>query len=201
MYTELSDRELVDRILGGDEQASEAFCERFWRFLRAVVAREWGRYPYMTSEIPQDVFLRLFDNDCRALRRWQGRGDIAPYLATITRNVARDYRRHRSPGPWQPVDDDTTLVVDPEPGPEERAWTAERRTRVRAAVAELEDRDRELIERRYLNEEECAEIARDLGMKLNAFYVALHRALGRLGSVLEESGQEPHLRRRPLERM
>ena len=55
MYTELSDRALVDRILEGDQRASEAFCDRFFGFLCAVVARGWGRFPYMISEIPQDV--------------------------------------------------------------------------------------------------------------------------------------------------
>jgi len=194
MYTELSDRALVDRILAGDKGCSEAFCDRFFGFLCAVIARRWSRFPHMVSEIPQDVFVRVFSNDCRALREWHGDEDIAPYLAAIARNLANDYRRTKPPGVFQdPVTGglSPTEPVDPNPGPEELARIEERRGQIAAAMQRLAPRDRELIERRFMREDDYDTIGRDLEMNVNAVYVAVHRAVSRLGDLVREADAPP----------
>ena len=57
-----------------------------------------------------------------------------------------------------------------------------------AAVARLDDRDRELIALRYGADLSARQIGRRLGMRTNAAEVALHRALGRLRRALEDDG-------------
>jgi RNA polymerase sigma factor (sigma-70 family) len=52
------------------------------------------------------------------------------------------------------------------------------------AVGRLGDRDRELIALRYGADLSAREIAKQLGMETNAVEVALHRALGRLRTLL-----------------
>jgi RNA polymerase sigma-70 factor (ECF subfamily) len=59
------------------------------------------------------------------------------------------------------------------------------RSDVRAAVAQLDERDRELIALRYGADLKAKEIAQVLEMKTNAVEVALHRALARLRVTLE----------------
>lgn len=54
------------------------------------------------------------------------------------------------------------------------------RSDLRAAMAQLDERDRELLALRYGADLKAREIARVLGMRTNAVEVALHRALGRL---------------------
>lgn len=61
------------------------------------------------------------------------------------------------------------------------------RSDVRAAVAELDERDRELLALRYGADLKAREIAQVLGMRTNAVEVALHRVLGRLRRKLEPS--------------
>ncbi len=69
---------------------------------------------------------------------------------------------------------------------------------MRAAVASLDERDRELIALRYGADLTARQIAETLEMRTNAVEVALHRALGRLREVLGETGLEaptsPHSR-------
>jgi RNA polymerase sigma-70 factor (ECF subfamily) len=60
------------------------------------------------------------------------------------------------------------------------------RLELRAALRGLDDRDQELLALRYGADLPAREIAELLGMKTNAVEVALHRALARLKTVLEE---------------
>ena len=60
-----------------------------------------------------------------------------------------------------------------------------RRLTLAAAVAQLGERDQELISLRYGADLTAAQIARILELETNAVEVALHRALGRLRSILE----------------
>jgi RNA polymerase sigma factor (sigma-70 family) len=59
-----------------------------------------------------------------------------------------------------------------------------RRLTVSRAVAELDERDRELIALRYGADLTARQIAELLGVRTNAIEVALHRALGRLRGIL-----------------
>jgi RNA polymerase sigma-70 factor (ECF subfamily) len=66
---------------------------------------------------------------------------------------------------------------------------AARRIELAGALAELSERDRELIALRYGADLTSKHIASLLDMKVNAVEVALHRALERMRTVL--SGEEP----------
>lgn len=64
-----------------------------------------------------------------------------------------------------------------------------RRLALSGAVGRLETRDRELIALRYGADLTARQIAGLLDLKTNAVEVALHRALGRLRTSLEGSGE------------
>ncbi len=66
-----------------------------------------------------------------------------------------------------------------------------RRISLSGAVAQLEERDRDLIALRYGADLTARQIAELQGAKTNAIEVALHRALGRLRAHLEGSESEP----------
>jgi len=74
---------------------------------------------------------------------------------------------------------------------------AVRRLEVRAAVLQLEERDRELIALRYGADLTASQIAQHLGLRTNTVEVRLHRALGRLRELLESEEEEPGVRVRP----
>jgi RNA polymerase sigma-70 factor (ECF subfamily) len=92
--------------------------------------------------------------------------------------------------------DDTLAGRSPAHEPEDRAGDVDlegetvSRLDLAAAVAELDERDRELIGLRYGADLKAAQIAELLDLKTNAVEVALHRALKRLRDRLEPSGPE-----------
>lgn len=61
---------------------------------------------------------------------------------------------------------------------------------VRAAVATLDDRDRELVALRYGADLSVVQIARLLGLRPNTVDVALHRARKRIAAKLEIAGED-----------
>ena len=63
---------------------------------------------------------------------------------------------------------------------------SETRSLVRAALASLASRDREIIQLVYFDELETVEIAAIFNCNANSVYVRLHRALKRLRTQLEE---------------
>lgn len=77
------------------------------------------------------------------------------------------------------------------PDPGELEEDALRRIMLSGAVARLEERDRELIALRYGADLTARQIAELQGAKTNAVEVALHRALGRLRTHVEDEAEPP----------
>jgi RNA polymerase sigma factor (sigma-70 family) len=88
-------------------------------------------------------------------------------------------------------------AVEELPATGELEGEALERMTVRAAVAQLGDRDRELIALRYGADLKVREIAELLGERTNTIEVALHRALGRLREHLSEDQVAPEARVQP----
>ena len=72
------------------------------------------------------------------------------------------------------------------PAPDDLEHDVVERQQLASAVGRLGERDRELIALRYGADLSARQIAQQLDMRTNAVEVALHRALGRLRSVLED---------------
>ena len=84
------------------------------------------------------------------------------------------------------------LVVDPEradrQAPGKLDEDVQRRLALKAALAALSDRDRELLALRYGADLAAKQIADVLELKVNAVEVGVHRALARLREILESEG-------------
>lgn len=107
------------------------------------------------------------------------------WLLTIARNVVIDNaRKNRA---MNQLDDTSIQAVlrDTAPSPEERAIAADERTRIEAALAQLPERQRQIVELRLIGLR-GAEIASVLGMSVGAVKTAHFRAYARLRDLLAE---------------
>jgi RNA polymerase sigma-70 factor, ECF subfamily len=124
----------------------------------------------------EDVTSETFE---RALRYRESfdprRGDPAAWLIGIARRCVADAALKRM----------ATTAELPEPVLEGQDDSALERIALRAAVAQLDERDRELVALRYGADLTARQIGELLDLKTNAVEVALHRALGRLRLELE----------------
>ena len=125
----------------------------------------------------EDVTALAFERAYRRRRTFdRRRGEERAWLFGIARNAALDELRRRRRI--------AALVTDPEDveaaGPEDGADVALRRTTVRAALAALSARDRELIALKFHAGLSNAEIARVLGVSPSNAGTMLHRTIEKL---------------------
>ena len=131
----------------------------------------------------EDVTATAFERAYRKQRSFNPRrGTQRAWLFGIARNAALDELRRRKRIATladEPADDDVA--------PEGEAEAAERRAIVRAALATLEPRDRELIALKFHAGLSNAEIAKVLGVGESAAAMRLHRAVTKLREACNAS--------------
>ena len=130
----------------------------------------------------EDVTSETFE---RALRYRESfdpkRGEPVAWLIGIARRCIADTVLRREP---------VVEEVPDTPGDAHEERTVGKLD-LHAAVAQLSDRERELVALRYGGDLTAQQIGVLLEMKTNAVEVALHRALGRLRGLLEQEAAAP----------
>ncbi len=153
---------------------SEGFAELYERTFPRV-------YAYVASLLrdrsaAEDVTAQAFERAYSKRRSYRpARGSMDAWLFGIARNAALDELRRRKRS--------AELTAEPagdEPAPDGEAEAAERRATVRAALATLEPRERELIALKFHGGLNNAEIADVLGVSASNAGTRVHRALTRL---------------------
>ena len=160
---------------------TEAFAELYERTFPRV-------YAYVSSLLrdraaAEDVTAQAFERAYRKRRSYRaGRGTPEAWLFGIARNAALDELRRRKRR--------AVLEEDPEdlagPSSEDHAELALRREAVRAALASLDGRERDLIALKFAGGLSNAEIGRVLGMSESAAGTRLHRTITKLREACHE---------------
>ncbi len=130
----------------------------------------------------EDVTALAFERAYRKRKSFDSRrGSQRAWLFGIARNAALDELRRGKRT--------AQLVAEPEavtPAPEEELDRALRRAAVRAALAELPARDRELVALKFHAGLDNAELADVLGVSVTNAGTRLHRALTKLREILDD---------------
>lgn len=185
------DRRLVDRLVQGDSPAWQRFLDTYVRLIRtrvADVARSFG-YPsegVAIDDATADVFSSLVANDSAALRAYAGRSSLVTYLAVIatrcsTRHFARQrwLTRHRSDLPLEEA------IANSTSDPAAPLEQDETRQRVQALMAELPEKQRDVVRLFHLEGQSYATISQVLGMPIGSVGVTLRRAEAKLRERIE----------------
>lgn len=178
--------ELVGRIVAGDPTAESRLIEIFGRPILMLLERHTNGRPE-AQDLYQDTFRLALDKLRRGELREPER--LAGFLASLARNLAielyRGVARRRTE-----VDGDALAVVpSPRRSQLEDVLDAEKKRVVRQLLDEMRvDRDREILFRFYLAEEDKEVIARDFGIDSLQFNRILHRARQRYKEILESRG-------------
>jgi RNA polymerase sigma-70 factor, ECF subfamily len=163
-----------------------ALIEQNYVGLRLLVARRCR-----DSQVAADL---LNDAVCTTWAKWQAGKierpeQIAGYVLQVTMNLLRNHRRAIAERPEKRADAAKLqeLPSDAEPGDEtiEREIAVQVKNVIRGMSSQ---RDRAILVRFYLDEEDKQTICRDLGLSPLQFDKILHRARGRLRKLLESGG-------------
>jgi RNA polymerase sigma-70 factor (ECF subfamily) len=172
-----SDGELLQRIGDGDRDAFGVLYRRFVRPVFALALRRLGDRG-RAEDATQETFASVW----RSASSYEpSRGPGAPWLYAVARNAIVDRTRARSETPMEPPDEPSA-----EAGPAERAERSWLRFRIHAALQELPEQERVLIELAYWSGLSQSEIADFLGIPLGTVKTRTRAALGRLADELEE---------------
>ena len=149
-----------------------------------LIRRVYGYVAYRIGDGPdaEDVTSEVFERALRYRDSYDAsKGSPAGWLIGIARRCIEQPDARR-----QPVADPGAELAAPGVLEDDAA----RRLTVRAAVARLDDRDRELVALRYGADLTARQIGELLDERTNTIEVALHRALGRLRAILGEEARE-----------
>ena len=144
-----------------------------------LIRRVYAYAAYRVGDGPdaEDVTSETFERALRYVDSYDPRkGEPVAWLIGIARRCADSQLAGRLAGSDQVEERADTRDVEAE---------TVRRLEARRAVATLDPRDRELVALRYGGDLTARQIGELLGLKTNAVEVALHRALGRLRTVLD----------------
>jgi RNA polymerase sigma-70 factor, ECF subfamily len=163
-----------------------ALIERNYVGLRLLVSRRC-RDAHVAADLLNEAVLTTWT-------KWQAGKierpeQIAGYVLQVTMNLLRNHRRAIGERPEKRADAAKLqeLPSDAEPGDEtiEREIAIQVKNVIRAMSSQ---RDRAILVRFYLDEEDKETICRDLGLSPLQFDKILHRARGRLRKLLESGG-------------
>ncbi len=177
-----SDRELVDRILAGQQEAVadlvDAHHAAIYRFLhRLCMDAHWA------EDLAQETFAAAWNR----LRSFNGDASLATWLHRIAYCKFIDaWRRQRRRAPLE-GGAGIEAVTDPRSNPGEVAAADEESRRIHAALALLDRADREIIALHYFQGFTFREMARVLDIKVGLAKWRTNRALTRLRRLLGET--------------
>jgi RNA polymerase sigma-70 factor (ECF subfamily) len=180
---------LAARFARGEPAAFEELVALHQPQITRIVFRltGWGRRGDV-EDIVQEVFLAALTHG----RGFRGTASLSTWLTAIAVNKCRSHRRRLSVL-WRrfvQTSPDERKVAGHVPTGEEALSSDETSARVRAAVAALSPRDREVVVLRYFEDLSPGDIAGLTRQSKNAVEVRLHRARARLAEALRELVEE-----------
>jgi RNA polymerase sigma-70 factor (ECF subfamily) len=181
---DLNDRELVERTLAGEREAFGALFERYRYLVFRMAINRLGDAE-AANDATQETFLTAYKN----LDRLRHPEAFGAWAAQIARNTCANIRRKRG---IKSVSLDYLHEAGYPPGrdddPADKIHQAERLGAVRAAVAALPKKYRDVIELHYTRECSYEKTARFLGLSVTNVRARLHRARRMIVQRLEHEG-------------
>jgi RNA polymerase sigma factor (sigma-70 family) len=171
-----SDATLVLRTLKGDKSAFSELYDRYAGLVRAI-CNDSTRDRDQAADLAQEVFLRAYSK----LDKLKDTERFGPWLASIARNVGREFRRGR-------FRDRLILVgqAPEEPYEPEAENPYDRLSYLEEAISKLTERERLALHAYYLQGQDVEQATKLLQVSRSGLYRLLARARERLEQIITE---------------
>ena len=181
---ETSPADLVRRIRSGDPLAEEELIVRFGEGLTFLL-RRWTRGHSDAEDLYQETFRLALEK----IRRGEVRDPerLAGFLRSLARNLSIEhYRKAARRGSREEEIESAADMTNPDTGQLGQLLRKEKVSLVRRLLEELgSDRDRQILFRFYIAEEDKESIRSDLGLTAPEFNLVLFRARRRYRDLYE----------------
>lgn len=188
-YLNADPEELVAGIRSGDRKAEDRLFEVYGRGIAILLDRQTNGRPE-AEDLLQDTFRlvleKLRSGELREPSRLPG------FIAQIARSLAIEHYRKASRRKTEADSDALAEIAASGSGPLSDLLTRERADLVRQVIQELgTSRDRDILLRFYIAEEDKERISADFGLSSLQFNRVLHRARERYREIyLARAGAE-----------
>ena len=200
----VSDEQTLAALRAGDERAFRDLFAHSYPMMKRV-ARVYVASDAVAEEVVQETWMAVVTG----IDRFEGRSALGTWIFSILTNQAKTHSaRERRAVPFSSVapseledpsvdpdrfqkDDDAWpghWATPPRPWqkPERRLLSLEARDRLKAALAQLPDRQRMIVGLRDVEGHSAKEVCELLGLSQENQRVLLHRGRSRLRAILEE---------------
>ena len=175
--------DLVARIAAGDRSAEQEFVRSYERGVRALVRRHCRPNDPIVDDLAQDVLARVLER-LRAGAIRDAAALPAYVQTTIVYTTNAEYRARRNTEGAAVIDDMPALD-----NPVEQLGSEQLAGMLRRLLAQLPlARDREILARFYLDEQDKDQVCRSLGIDASHFHRVVFRARERFRSLLQKAG-------------
>lgn len=175
-----TDRELLSRVLRGNEQAFDTLVDEYYPRLYRFAFRRLGADPEATQDVVQSTFEKLIPR----LGSFRGEAALFSWMCSFCRfEIAAHWRRVGLRPPEVPLDEDSEAVraaldslTDQRPSAEQALERRQLGRLVRVALDHLPVRYGNALEWKYIHGLSVAEVAARLGTSPKAAESVLTRA-------------------------
>lgn len=198
-----ADRQLIDRLIGGNIGAWHALVAKYGPLVRdrvVDVASAFGRADdhAVVDDATAEVFAALIANEAAPLRAFRGRSSLASYLSVIaTRSATRSFARHRlvlgsgngTTGAPETADPSIENAAGQEPTGADsvaRMIDTEQHSRVQSLMDRLSPNQRSVAVLFHLQGQSYAQISQKLEMPIGTVGQTLRSAEARLQELMED---------------
>lgn len=176
----MQEKNIIDAIKAGDEQAMQKIICRYSRLLWSIVGAVLSQVGTTEDmeECVADVFIDLWEHP---QKYDESRGSLKAWLSVIARNKAIDRYRQKTKIQIIPLEETVLAQMGVEPEMENREGLQE-------ALAELTEEEREILLRRYVYQQKPKEMAVALGLSVKQIENRLYRIKAKMRKQMEQEG-------------
>jgi RNA polymerase sigma-70 factor, ECF subfamily len=179
----LFDENYLRALQNRDPETENHLVASFYKAIQAKLQSRL-RWPELVQDARQETFLRVFTY-FRSGKTLANPASLPGFVHGVCHNVAKELLRSHTR--HDQIAENVPEPVDTSSDPEGQMVTAERKQIVRKLLGELPVKDRELLRRVLLEEEDKDAVSKELGVDRNYLRVLLYRARLRFKAALVES--------------
>lgn len=176
----MQEKNIIDAIKAGDEQAMQKIICRYSRLLWSIVGAVLSQVGTTEDmeECVADVFIDLWEHP---QKYDENRGSLKAWLSVIARNKAIDRYRQKTKIQTIPLEETVLAQMGVEPEMENKEGLQE-------ALAELTEEEKEILLRRYVYQQKPKEMAVALGLSVKQIENRLYRIKAKMRKQMEQEG-------------
>jgi RNA polymerase sigma factor (sigma-70 family) len=183
MSTKISDGQLIDAVIRGDQAAYRSLIDRYQKYV-FTIAYNILKNREEAEEAAQDVFIKVY----KTLRGFERKSKFSTWLYTIAYRTALDYQKKKRYHTRSIDSEESYLQIEDtiSKNPDQSMHQADLKEKLKAAIQQLKPADASVITLFYLHEKSVQEVAQIMDLTVSNVKTKLHRLREALRQQLEK---------------